>query len=137
MEPVFVIDDAQVPAAKEHHVAAVLKLRDADGLAAKRFANEHNLAAPLDPASLAHFANLMIGVVPRVLKTARKRPQRRRPMRRWRRLPQGLVRALFVIVSPELIEARLLRVARVRGRPRRLRLQRAMHALVTAVVLWA
>ena len=135
METEFAIDNTEVAAAETDDVSARFDFGQADDFTRQSFADKHMFAAPLDPARRAHASHLVTGIVPRLFQTMGKGALRRRSMARWRRLLKRLVRALLVIVPPEPVEARLLLVDSRRRRPRRLGFQRAMHALVTAVVL--
>ena len=100
-----------------------------------RLADEGELAPPFDLAPRSHAADLMVGVVPRVFEAFRHGPRRGRVEIGRQPLPERFVRALFIIVSAELIEAGLLLPSVGGGRLRGLLLQRTVHPLMTPVLL--
>lgn len=136
-ETPLAIDQPEIATAEAHEVAASVVLTEADELTCERLANENVLAAPFDIAGGTHPANLVIGVVPRVIETAWQGARGRLPEFDGRHLVERLMWPLLVEVVAEGIEAALLLGDRCRGRLRGLGLQRAVHALVPAVVLRA
>src|SRR5436189_3576776 len=135
-EPATTIDDANVQIAEPYHLVTGLELRDADSFTHQRLADENALALPYDLSRAAHSADLMIRVIPRVLDPHWHRSRRSRIELRRKPLPHPLVRPLLIVMSPESIEPPLLFGRIHRRRLRSLLLQRAMHALVPAVLLW-
>ena len=116
-------------------MVAVFEFGQADELPDDRLADEGELAPPFDLAPRSHPTNLMVGVVPRVFEAFRHVPRRGRIEIGRRPLPERLVRALFIIVSAELVEAGLLLPSVGGGRLRGLLLQRAVHPLMAPVLL--
>src|SRR5947209_4887930 len=118
-EQAVAVDKSDVEVAEAHDVISGLELGNADELVDERFADEDELAFPLDLASAADAARVMIGVVPGVLLAVRQGSGRgvigidRRP------LAKRLVRALVVIMPAEAVEAGLLLAAIVNGSIRR------------------
>ena len=117
------VDQSEVDVGEADDPVAVLGFGDADGLADQAFADEDELAAPLDFAAGAHPADGMVGVVPELVEALRTAPGRRPVMRGRCFLAERLVRPLVVVVLAEGVEARLLLLRRGRRRPRGLRLQ--------------
>ena len=134
-EDFFRIDLAEVVLTESHKVAARLTLGDADHFARERLADEQVFAAPLDFAVPTHPSHFMIGVIPGVVDPSGHRPSRRAPAFGGRRLVQRLARTLLVEVPAKGVETILLFAGGLRRRPRRLRLQRAVHAFMPPVVL--
>ena len=129
------IDQTDVAVAEAHHMIAGFEFVEANRFADQRLGDEHALALPHDLARTAHAADLVVGIVPGILDAVRHRPPRWRVDRVRRPLAECFVRTLFIVVSPEDVEASLL-LARIRcRRARGLCLERAMHALVAAVLL--
>src|SRR5688572_11037180 len=60
--------------------------------------------------------------------------ERRLILRSWRRIAQRLVRPLVVVFLTKRVEASLLRAHAAARRPRRVSLQRTVHALVAAIL---
>src|SRR5215471_17301459 len=134
-KPAGTIEQADVAVAEAHDVVLGFELGDADELTDQRFADEDLAAFPLDCAGRPHPTDLMMGIVPWLLDTIRHGALRGRIDLVRRPLPQRLMRTLFVVVAAEGIKTDLLR-ASVGGRwARGLRLERAMHALMAAVLL--
>src|SRR6516164_8697230 len=136
-ETAVAIDHSQVAMAEAHDGAAALVFSEADEFACERLADENALAVPLDLSGVAHATNLMIGIVPRILQPGWHRAGWRLPLLSRRRLVDRLVRALLIVISAKRIEAFLLLARRGRRWLRGLVLQRPMHALVPAIILWA
>jgi hypothetical protein len=129
------IEEAEIASAKADDMVAVFEFGQADELAHDRLADEGELAPPFDLAPRSHPTNLMVGVAPRVFEAFRHVPRRGRIEIGRRPLPERLVRALFIIVSAELVEAGLLLPSVGGGRLRGLLLQRAVHPLMAPVLL--
>src|SRR5262249_38786933 len=91
---------------------------------------------PPDCTVPMHSANLMISIVPRILQARRQSTGRWLPMCRKRRLLEGLMRPLLIVVAAEAIESA---PAAQPHAPRlgSLRFQCTVHQFVTAVVLRA
>src|SRR5712692_8355822 len=134
-EPAAAIDQAAVALAEAHHMIAGFELGDANRFADQRLADEDAIALPHDLAGAAHAPDLVIGIIPRLLDAIRHHSPRRHINLMRRPLAERFVRTLLVVVPAEGVEARLL-LDRIRSRrARSLRLERAMHALVAAVLL--
>src|SRR3990172_7547018 len=131
----FAIDEAEVDVGEADDPVAAFGLGDADDLAGQRFADEHELAAPLDLTVGSHTAHGVVGVVPGFLDPIGILPRRGAVVRRRRLLAERLVRALVIVGLAEAIEAGLLRAGRRCRRTRGLSLERAMQPLVPAVLL--
>ena len=135
MEDATAIEKAEVVAAEAHDMVSIFEFGQADRFARQRFADEGAFASPSDFACRANPAHLMVGVIPGIL-DALRHGARRRPIEiGWRPLAQRLVRTLLVVMAAESVKARLL-VAGVSGRRLGgLRLERAVHALMSPVLL--
>ena len=72
-EPTAVIDKTDVQVAEANDMVAGLQFGNSDELADKRLADEDELIFPSDLAGGAYAANLMIGIIPRVLDVVRQR----------------------------------------------------------------
>src|SRR6266404_1850607 len=129
------INDTEFDIGEAHEPVARLGLGDAYGLADQRFADEQQLTAPLDLAIGAHPADGMVSVIPGFLDLAGIAPGRGSIEPRRRHLAQGFVRPVVVEVVAEAVEADLLLGQARRRRTRCLGLERAMHALMPAVLL--
>src|SRR5882724_98520 len=129
------VDEAEVDGGEADDPVAGLGLGDADRLAGKRLADVDELAAPFDLAAGADASDGMVGIVPGLLDAARIGSRRGVVAAGRGDLPQGLVRAVIVEVVAEAVEARLLLGGRGGRRLGGFRLERAMHALVPAVLL--
>ncbi len=129
------IDDPEVDVGETNDPVAAVGLGDADGFALQRFADEDQVAAPLDGPVGAHPAHGVPGIVPGLVQAFGVRPQRGPVERRRRLLAKRLVGTVVVEVLAEAVEAGLL-PARARGRRLgSLGLQGPMHALVPPVLL--
>src|SRR5262245_27990215 len=136
-ETAVAIDHPEIAMPEARDAPTALLLGQAYELACQRFADEHLLTAPLDRTIQVHAANLMISVVPRILQARRQNAGRWLPMCRRRRLLEGLMRPLLIVVMAEAIEPSLLLSRRRCGGFGGLLLQCTVHPLVTAVVLRA
>src|SRR6266446_2346108 len=136
-ETALVIDDTEIAAAEARDGAPVVVLGKADELAGQRLADEHFLALPFDRPAGAHAPHLVLGVIPRIVKARWQGAGRWPPIRCRRDLIERFMRPFAIVVLAEAVEARLLLERAGGGRSGGLRLQRAMHALVPAVVLRA
>src|SRR5258707_616768 len=100
-----------------------------------RLAEEDQVAAPADLAPAADLTHDVIGIVPGLLGLVGI-GSRRWPVAACRRhLAERFVRPMVVEIIAETVEAGLLLGRRGGGRARGLRLERGMHALVTAILL--
>jgi hypothetical protein len=129
------VDKTDVQIAEAHHVVAGLELGDANELIDQRFTDEDELAFPFDFTRCADTADLVIGVIPGVFLAVRHGALRGCVNLCRRSLIMGFVRALLVIMAAKDIKTSLLLLPVRCRRPRCLRLQRPMHALVPAVLL--
>ncbi len=102
------IDQSEVASAKAYDVVAIFEFRQADELARQRFADEGERAPPFDFATGPHPPDLVVGVIPGVFDAFRQQARRGRIEVGRRLLPERLVRTLLIIMSSELVEARLL-----------------------------
>ena len=136
-ETALAIDHPEIAAAEAYDMAAGVVFAEADTLARECLADEDIIAAPSDLTGGTHSADLVIGVVPGVLETARQSARRRLPALDGRLLVERFVRPLLVEVAAEGIETTLLLGRRFRRRLRGLGLQRTVHALMSAVILRA
>src|ERR1700734_3225162 len=92
-------------------------------------------AAASDFAGVVDPSDFVMGVVPRVVDPRGHRPRGGAPDSRRRPLLQRLVRMLLVEVLAKHVEALLLFARAQRRRLRRLLRQRAVHPLVSTIVL--
>ncbi len=122
------IDMAKIASAKADDVVAVLQFGRANELPDDRLADEGEVAPPFDLAPCSHPTDLMVGVVPGVFEAFGHGPRRARVEIGRRSLPERLLRALFIVVSAELVEAGLLLFGVGGRRLRGLFLQPAMDA---------
>src|SRR5208282_5034233 len=136
MEDAAAIDEAEVVAAEARDLVSVFEFGEANQFARERLADEDEFAPPFDFAGGADPARLVVGVIPGLVDPLGHGAWGRCVELGRGRLAQRLVGTFLVVMAAELVEARLL-FARVGGRRLRgLRLQRAMHAFVTSVLLW-
>jgi hypothetical protein len=134
-KPAAAIDETDVDVAEADDVVAGLKLGDADEFAGQRLADEDEFAFPHDLAGAANTTDLVIRIVPGVFRANRHGAPRGRVALRGQLLPERFVRTLFIVMPAESIETCLLfGSVRCRG-PRGLGFERAMHPLVSAVLL--
>ena len=129
------VDETDVQVAKAHHVVAGVEFSNAHEFVDQRLADEDKLAFPFDHARAADTANLMIGVIPGVLLARRHGARGSGVGRRRRSLAERFVRTFLVVMRSEPVKARLLLSGVRCRRGRGLCLQRAMHALMSAVLL--
>src|SRR3954449_1504781 len=129
-EAATAIDEPHVAVVEAHDMVAGLEFGDAQELASQYFADEETVTFPHDLARGTHAADLVIGVVPRVLNAIRHGSLRWHVEFVRGSLAQRFVRALLVVVPAEGVEAGLLFGRVRRGWARRLCLERAMHALM-------
>src|SRR3954466_8929737 len=134
-EAATAIDEPHVAVVEAHDMVAGLEFGDAQELASQYFADEETVTFPHDLARGTHAADLVIGVVPRVLNAIRHGSLRWHVEFVRGSLAQRFVRALLVVVPAEGVEAGLLFGRVRRGWARRLCLERAMHALMSAILL--
>src|SRR5438876_5455700 len=97
----------------------------------------HPSAVPPNASVGAHVADFEAVRVLEGRQPIRHRPRRRAITRRRRLLIEGLVRPLVVELRAKDIEAPLLSGEAARGWPGRLRLQRAMHPFMPAILIRA
>src|SRR5271154_2892445 len=129
------IDDAQVDVGEANDPISEHGFGDADRFADERLAEKDELAAPSDLAVAADAADGVVGVVPGLVDRAGIGP-RRGPVAAGRRhLAERFVWTVIVEVVAEAVEAGLLVGERGGGRVRGLGLERAMHALMPAILL--
>src|SRR5262245_577445 len=120
-----------------HGPLAIVDGFQADLLAHQGFAHLDALTLPFDLAAGTHFALLPILRVTSWLgQSFRIFPSRRSIHAGGGLLTQGFMRSFFVVFLPEAIKALLLFFEGALGRLRGSLLERAMHALMTAVLLW-
>src|SRR5271155_4962564 len=131
----FRIDHAEVAMAETHNVIALVALGEADHFAGQGLADEYAFAAPSDLAAGVDAPDLVMGVVPGVADPRGHRPRGGAPDSCRRPLLQRLVRTLLVEVLAKHIEALLLFARAERRWLRRLLRQRAVHPLVSTIVL--
>src|SRR5271155_749810 len=134
-ENFFRIDHAEVAMAETHNVIALVALGEADHFAGQGLADEYAFAAPSDLAGGVDASDLVMGVAPGVVDPRGHRPRGGAPDSRRRPLLQRLVRTLLVEVLAKHIEALLLFARAERRWLRRLLRQRAVHPLVSTIVL--
>ena len=121
--------------AETHDVMALVAFGEADDFAGQGLADEYAFAAPSDFAGVVDASDLVMGVVPRVVDPRGHRPRGGAADSRRRPLLQRLVRTLLVEVLAKHVEALLLFARAQRRRLRRLLRQRAVHPLVSTIVL--
>src|SRR5262249_15497340 len=129
------IDEADGNVGKAHDPVAGVGLGDADGFADQGLAEEDEVAGPLDRTIGAHAAHGVLGVVAGFLDALGIAAGAWLIVAGRSFLAEGLVRALVVVDGAEAIEAVLLGHQVLGRRPGGLLLERAMHALVAAVLL--
>src|SRR5512146_2225566 len=78
-EAPLAVDQPEIAAAEAYDITAGVVFAEANTLTRECLADEHVLAAPLDLAGRTHPADLVIGVVPGVIKAARQGPRRWSP----------------------------------------------------------
>src|SRR5262249_27973209 len=134
-KPAGAIEQTDVAVAKANDMVLGFEFGNADELTYQRFTDEDLVASPLDCAGRPYAADLVVGIVPRLLD-----PLRHGALRgcielvRWP-LSQRLMRALLVVMAAEGIKADLLLTSVGGWRARGLRLEGAMHALMATVLL--
>src|SRR5450755_999 len=129
------VDEAKVDIGEAHDPVALLGLGDAGELADEGFTDEDEVATPFDLAIGSHPAHRVVGVVPGILHFGRIGPGRGAIAAGRRVLVESLMGSDVVEVLAEVLEPGLL-LGRARGGwAGGLGLERAVHALVTAVLL--
>ena len=121
--------------AETHDVMALVAFGEAHDFAGQGLADEYAFAAPSDLAGGVDASDFVMGVVPGVVDPGGHRPRGGAPDSRRRPLLQRLVRTLLVEVLAKHVEALLLFARAQRRRSRRLLRQRAVHPLVSTIVL--
>ena len=129
------IDEAKVDIGEAHDPVALLSLGDADELADEGFADEDEVATPFDLAIGTHPAYRMVGVIPGILHFSRISPGRGAIAAGRRVLVESLMGSDVVEVVAEVLEPGLLLGRACGRRAGGLGLERAVHALVAAVLL--
>src|SRR6478736_1288774 len=129
------IDEAKVDIGEAYDPVALLSLGDADELADEGFADEDEVATPFDLAIGTHPAYRMVGVIPGILHPGRISPGRGAIAAGRRVLIESLMGSDVVEVLAEVLEPGLLLGRACGRRAGGLGLERAVHALVAAVLL--
>src|SRR6188474_971278 len=129
-----------IEAAEANRTEMEIPLAVIHGLQPNPFADQHRtdhdrLRVPRHHARRGHAAYFVVSGINHRRQPARQRPRRGLIEASRRPLPQGFVRALLVVPAAKARKPLLLRDEIRRGRPRRLRLQRAMHPLVRPVLI--
>src|SRR6516225_10198722 len=130
------IDDPEIDVGKAHQPIAGFGFGNTNRLADQRLAEKDHVAAPADLAIAADLAHGMISIVPGRFKLTGIGPRRGSIAAGRRHLAQRFMRAVVVKVVAEAVKADLLLGRGGRRRARGLGLERGMHALVPAILLW-
>src|SRR5262245_1443013 len=128
-------DEADIQVAETDDMVAGLAFCNAEQFIQQPLTDEDVLASPFDLAGAADASNLMLGVIPRVLRPAWHGAVRGGVEFGRRSLAKCFVRTFLIVMAAEQIKACLLLGCIRRRRDRGLRLQGAMHALVPPVLL--
>src|SRR5882672_8213192 len=129
------VDEAEFDIGVAHAPVATGGLFDPDRFADQHLADEDQVPTPLDLAVGADPPHLAVPAIVGLAQGAGVGPWRR-PVKRRRILEaQGFVRPFTVVDPAEAVEARLLLGQACRRRLGRVVLERAMHALMPAVLL--
>src|SRR6516165_175868 len=129
------VDDPEVDFGKADKPVAGFGFSHTNRLADQRLAEKDHLAGPADLAIAADLAHGMISIVPGRFELTGIGPRRRPIAARRRHLAERFMWPVVVEVVAETVKPRLLLGRRGGRRARGLRLERGMHALVTAILL--
>src|SRR5437763_10882099 len=132
----FGVDGSELDRTITQLPSSISDFGERDRLADERLADKDQLTAPLDLAILADPAHLVIGGIFGFTQPSAVGPQRRVVVPSRGRLSQRFVRSLLIEDTAKGVKPALLLAQGRRRRAGGVLLQRQMHPLVSAILLW-